>query len=332
MVKRIGFACKWVKNTNNRIESVAELNNRVTTVSWLNRQTKLDAEQRLWDIMQHNLTASLQLVKKVGSLTDQLRMVRLSSDILPMYTEGVWSTFWKRPDVRNYCESNFSIIGEVARNLNVRISMHPGQFCCLSSDRTEVVENSRLEIEYHSDMIRWMGYGKSWQDFKCNIHVGGRVGPTAIRNILPKLSSTARNTLTIENDEISWGLDDTLKLADCLPLVIDLHHHFIKTGEYILPSDARITKVKDSWRGIRPVIHYSQCRPDVVNSSLSSLPDLSILVASGIKKQQLRGHSEYFTNSAVNSWAYGHWNWADIMCELKSKNLGSQLLYESWNI
>ena len=37
---------------------------------------------------------------------------------------------------------------------------------------SEVVERSILEFEYHCDMIRWMGYGTHWQDFKCNVHIG----------------------------------------------------------------------------------------------------------------------------------------------------------------
>lgn len=330
MVKRIGFACKWSEKTEKGIQTVPGFNTQITTLSWLNRQTRPTAEQRLWDIMQHNLTAIHKLVCLVGGLTESLRMVRLSSDILPMYTAPSWRMFWKRPDVQKYCSQKFSIIGNSAKLLNVRLSMHPGQFCCLSSENSEVVERSILEFEYHCDMIRWMGYGTHWQDFKCNVHIGGRKGPDGFRAVLKKLSPEARNSITIENDEFSWGLDDILKLSDCLPIVLDLHHHFIKTGEYISPSDNRISIIKDSWREVRPVIHYSQSKINFISPCLNKLPNLQKLLDSGVKKQHLRAHSDYYSNDAVNTWAKLHWNWADIMCELKSKNLGSNKLYEQW--
>ena len=69
------------------------LNTRSTTVQWLNRQTREDAEQRLWDIMVHNIQSYANLIEYVGSLTDELRMVRLGSDVLPVYTEPTWGYY-----------------------------------------------------------------------------------------------------------------------------------------------------------------------------------------------------------------------------------------------
>ena len=132
------------------------LNTRSTTVQWLNRQTREDAEQRLWDIMVHNIQSYANLIEYVGSLTDELRMVRLGSDVLPVYTEPTWGYYWRKPDVREYCEKHFAPIGERARALDVRLSMHPGQFTVLASDNEEIVERSIEEFEYHVDCIRWM--------------------------------------------------------------------------------------------------------------------------------------------------------------------------------
>ena len=41
-------------------------------------------------------------------------------------------------------------------------------------------------------------YGKTFQDFKINVHISGRRGPQGIIDILPRLTPEARNTLTIE--------------------------------------------------------------------------------------------------------------------------------------
>jgi len=232
------------------------LNTKATTVRWLNSQPKDVAEQRLWDIMVHNIQSYMNLICYVGGLPNELRMVRLGSDVLPVYTEPTWSYFWRKPDVREYCEKNFANVGARARELDVRVSMHPGQFTVLASDNPNIVERSIEEFEYHTDVLRWMGYGQSFQDAKCNVHISGRKGPQGIIDVLPRLSPEARNTITIENDEMSWGIDASLELADHVALVLDIHHHWVNSGEYIQPTDDRFSRIVDSWRGVRPVIHY----------------------------------------------------------------------------
>ena len=306
------------------------LNTRSTTVAWLNRQTREVAEQRLWDIMVHNIQSYFNLICYVGGLPNELRMVRLGSDVLPVYTQSDWSYFWRKPDVRKYCETNFAHVGAKARELDVRVSMHPGQFTVLASDNPDIVERSIEEFEYHTDVFRWMGYGQSFQDAKCNVHISGRKGPQGIIDVLPRLSPEARNTITIENDEMSWGIDASLELADHLALVLDIHHHWVNSGEYIQPTDDRFSRIVDSWRGVRPVIHYSVSREDVlVGHDPNVMPDMEQLLEQGYKKQKLRAHSDFMWNNAVNDWALQFNDYADIMVESKAKNLASIALYES---
>lgn len=333
MTKRIGFACKYMHPDQTQKKKLLEeiqrpLNTRATTVQWLNRQTKDVAEQRLWDIMEHNIASYRRLVEYVGSLPQELRMVRLGSDCLPVYTEPTWGYYWKQADVRRYCEREFAKVGETARRLDVRLSFHPGQFTVLASDSDEIVSRSIEEFEYHADMARWMGYGKSFQDFKINVHIAGRRGPDGIKAVLPRLSTEARNCITIENDEMSWGIDASLELSKHLALVLDIHHHWINSGEYIEATDDRFKRIIDSWRGVRPVIHYSVSREDCLIDHPGHIrPDLRTLLESGYKKAKLRAHSDYMWNDAVNDWALTFREYADIMVESKMKNLATSELY-----
>ena len=333
-IQRIGFACKYMHPDQTQKKKVLEeiqrpLNTRSTTVQWLDRQTTEVAEQRLWEIMEHNIQSYYNLIEYVGGLPNELRMVRLGSDCLPVYTHTSWAYFWQLPDVRNYCASKLARVGELARSLDVRLSMHPGQFTVLASDNPDIVNRSIEEFEYHTDLIRWMGYGRQFQDFKCNVHISGRQGPAGIKSALKRLSPEARNTITIENDENKWGLEASLELADDVALVLDIHHHWCNTrGEYIDPNDDRIKRIIDSWRGVRPAMHYSVSREDLLSSySTTQRPDFAALEEQGFKKAKLRAHSDYLWNDAVNDWALSHWEWADIMVEAKCKNLASgQLL------
>ena len=334
MKNRIGFACKWIDRPD-QVDGIKskddckKYNTGSTTVAWLNRQTQDAACEKLWSLMEQNIESIRLLVERVGALDEDLRMVRLSSDILPVYTEPTWSWFWRQFDVRNYCEKHFSAVGKLARANDVRLSFHPGQFTVLASDNPDIVDRSIEEFEYHVDMARWLSYGKTFQDFKINVHIAGRQGPQGIRNALSRMTPEARNCLTIENDEITWGLEHSLELVDDCALVLDIHHHYIMTGEYIDPADPRISQITDSWRGVRPVIHYSLSREDdLTNHPLDQRPDLNTLLESGHKKSKLRAHSDFMWNKACNQWALEHNKWADIMVEAKAKNLASFDLYK----
>jgi UV DNA damage endonuclease len=199
----------------------------------------------------------------------------------------------------------------------------------LASTSPDIVNRSIEEFEYHADMARWMGYGKTFQDFKINVHISGRQGPDGIKRVMQRLSPEARNCITIENDEMTWGIDSSLELVDTCALVLDIHHHWINSGEYIEASDDRVKRIIDSWRGVRPALHYSVSREDVIVEHPGHIrPDLSTLLETGHKKQKLRAHSNFYWNTAVNEWALSFRDHFDIMCESKGKNLASFALHE----
>jgi len=334
-IKRIGFCCKYLDSDQTQPKKLLEdiqkpFNTRTTTITWLNRQEKDVAEQRLWDLMEHNIQSFYNLVEYTGSLVPERRMVRLGSDCLPAFTEKDWSYFWQKPDVQTYCEKEFAKVGDLARQLDVKLSFHPGQFCVLASDNPDIVERSIEEFEYHVNMARWMGYGKEFQDFKCNVHISGRQGYQGIINVLPKLTPEARNIITIENDEMCHGLDASLELRDHVALVLDIHHHWIRDEEYIQADDDRVKMVIDSWRGVRPTLHYSYSRDEWLPEGFDHTEkhSIDILLESGAKKQKLRAHSDFYPNFQVNDWALSFWQDFDIQCEAKAKNLASQQLYE----
>jgi hypothetical protein len=60
MTKKIGFACKWIDRPDqvNGIkpkDDAKQYNTGGTTVSWLNRQSQLVAEEKLWDLVKGNI-------------------------------------------------------------------------------------------------------------------------------------------------------------------------------------------------------------------------------------------------------------------------------------
>ena len=340
-VKRIGFCCKYLDPDQTQKPKILKeiqqnYTEKVTTVAWCNRQEKHVAEERMLDLVTHNMQSAYNLVEWVGTtLPAERRMVRLGSNQIPMATEPTWRYLWDDPNNQRILEDGFAKVGQLAKDLDVRISFHPGQFCVLASDKPDVVERSLDEFEYHANMARWMGYGQEFMDMKLNIHISGRQGAEGIINILPKLSPEARNTIAIENDEMCHGLDESLKLEKHLALVLDIHHHWIRDEEYIQADDERIERIIDSWRGVRPTLHYSYSRDEWLpepslfesGSRHTTMHDLPSLLDLGCKKQKLRAHSDFYPNEKVNEWALSFFDNFDIQCEAKAKNLASEQLY-----
>jgi UV DNA damage endonuclease len=324
MIRRIGFACKLVDPSG---ETLRDLNYRSTTVAWLNRQSRDAATQRLWEIMEHNLSATRGAITEVSSWVPELRMMRLGSDMLPVYTEPNWCWFWQQTGVREHLERKLAEIGELARQLDVRLSFHPGQFCCIVSDNMDVVNRSLEELEYHAYMTKSMGFGKIFQDFKINVHLSGRRKISGFDDAFNRMSPELRNCLTIENDEYQAGLNDILPLADRVAIVLDIHHHLVHSNEYIKASDDRLKIIKDSWKGVRPVIHYSQSREEYLTCNI--LPDFKSL-SEQFKKTKLRAHSDFYKHRPTNEWAFEHYSWADVMAESKKKNIASADLFNQW--
>jgi UV DNA damage endonuclease len=86
--------------------------------------------------------------------------------------------------------------------------------------------------------------------------------------------------------------------------------------------------VEDSWRGVRPVLHYSVSREDyLVSHKRDVMPSMGMLLESGHKKQKLRAHSDLMWNTAVNQYVGTFWDRFDIQVESKAKNIASHALY-----
>jgi UV DNA damage endonuclease len=339
MVKRIGFCCQWYHHdqslSKKQLEEIQRpFNTKATTVRWLNEHRD-QAEEKLYYVVKHNIESLKKLVEKVGTLPIARRMVRLGSPVLPMATEATWRYFIDSAEIVKYCETHFAEVGDIARRLDVKVSFHPGQFTVLASESEDIVRRSIDEFEYHVKMARMMNFGKKFQDgCKINVHISGRQGPEGIVKALPRLSPEARNLITIENDEMGWGLDATLQLEKHVALVLDIHHHLIRDDEYIQPNDDRVKRVVDSWRGTRPTFHYSYFRDDaLVAAGLGAdmhdkLHTIADLIARGAKKMKLRAHSDLLPNKTANAWALSFLEHGDIQVEAKMKNLAAEQLYQ----
>ena len=329
---RLGYCCVYRPPLPNP-EEVQRFNLSGTTITALSRMERTDAFEKVLALVARNIAALEAHMRRVATAAPLERMLRIGSDVLPAYTHPVARWMYAEPIMRELIEDGLGQVGEVARAGGVRLSMHPGPFCVLASPNPRAVENGVAEFEYHADLMRWLGLAGGWHPLGAhvNIHVGSSAtGVEGFRAGLARLSSDARGLVTVENDEVQFGLDALLPLADSLPLVLDLHHHWVHTrGDYIQPDDPRIARVAASWRGARPVSHISVSREDALpGHPANRLPDYAALAAAGATVRELRAHSDMMWNLAVNDWVAAHLAWTDIEVEAKLKNLASHQLAE----
>ena len=106
-----------------------ELNGRSTTMRWL-REHKDEAEQRQWDIMNHNAAAAVRMIERVGTLPPERRMVRLGSEQLQGYTEKDWKVWWQQKEIQDHLAKIFAPVGEASRKHDVKISSTQDSSVC----------------------------------------------------------------------------------------------------------------------------------------------------------------------------------------------------------
>ena len=137
-VGRVGFACKYMHPDQTQKPKILKeiqqnYSERITTIAWLNRQTRAVAEEKLHDLSITNIQNAPESVEFVGSLPDKQRMLRLGSNMCP-HTQKQHGDMYTRIRSIAELEQGWSPVGERAPQLDVRLSMHPGQFCVLASD------------------------------------------------------------------------------------------------------------------------------------------------------------------------------------------------------
>ncbi|EWY41295.1 UV damage repair endonuclease [Skermanella stibiiresistens SB22] len=322
---RFGWCCQYIPPDGDA-ETAKRMNPGTVTVATLTKLDGARAAAKLEEVLRRNLQSLHLQLAEVARHPPYRRLLRVNSGLLPVYTHPVGLPLYKEPAIRSLVETALEHAGRKAREAGIRIGLHPDQFCVINSASPATLKNSIDELEYHADILRIMGLTGGWHPHGAhvNIHGGGRgEGVAGFRRGLALLSDDARNLVTVENDEMSYGLDDLLPLADAVPIVLDLHHHWVKSaGEYIRAEDPRVATIVQSWRGVRPIAHVSVSREDLLDGwPDQELPDYAVLSARGLKARDLRAHSQRMWNHAVNRLVAEHMAWADFEVEAKAKNL-----------
>ena len=212
---------------------------------------------------------ALQNVKDLETIVHwnnehNIKLFRLSSQIFP------WMEEYEFSDLKDGDEifERMLQIGEIARQENQRLTMHPGPYHCLASPTPKVVQRTILGLNKHSEQFDMMGYEPSHYN-KINIHIGGAYGDkTAALERFCKnfhlLNENTKKRLVVENDDspneysvkdLYEGVYKTIKT----PVTFDYFHHKFNTGGQT--EEEALKLAATTWpKGVTQCCHYSESR------------------------------------------------------------------------
>lgn len=227
---------------------------------------------------------------------------RMSSNIIPWGNKIDTNSLKDVDEIKEILQR----CGTYAKQNDMRLTMHPGQYCILTSPHQHVIDNSIADLKMHSDMMNWMGLSETPYN-KINIHMGAAYGDklsavkTWIKNF-KLLPNEIKNRMTIENDDkaVMYSTKDLYNMVYSevgIPIVFDFHHHKFCTGDQT--EEEALKLAVSTWGDIKPAVHYSESK--ALNEGL---------------KVKLQAHSDYI-NGPINTYGLD----VDVMIEAKAKEL-----------
>ena len=154
--------------------------------------------------------------------------------------------------------------GELAGELGIRLSMHPGQYIQPGSFKPEVVERSLAELRYVARIFDLIGSTGS----VLVLHMGGayedRIATARRFAGVMRPEADILQYLALENDERVWSVPEIVETANSLgiPAITDAFHHGLHPGGLTLKEALDLSLPTWEARGDRPKLHLSSQDPE----------------------------------------------------------------------
>lgn len=222
-------------------------------------------DSRRWQNNPH-LSVSLAYLRDIFEYLRRQRiaMYRISSDLAPYLTHPELSQFHGQLDE---CAVALAAIGQLAREIGLRLSFHPSQYVVLNAPDEALAAKSAWEVATQAEMLDRMGLD---DEAVVVLHVGGVYeGRERARErfvlAFERLPEPARRRLVLENDDTRFGVADTLWIhqRSGVRLIFDnLHHHNFNPERW--PLYDALAACLGTWPiHVRPKVHFSSPRTEM---------------------------------------------------------------------
>lgn len=237
---RLGYACVPVT-----IDETAS-----HTITYTNYKRLGDkANIKLDQVIRLNFE-SLERILKYNIRNDIL-FYRMTSEFLPLANH---------PNVKfeyfNQYKDYYKRIGNIIKENDLRVDMHPSAYTVLNSVNEEVLISTNNILKIYQKMYKYMEI-----DSFLVLHVGSKVGGkrAGMKRFIESfnaLDKEIQRLIVIENDDRSYNVRNVLSLCEKLnvPMVLDYHHYKNNnSGEKI---EDYIQRIFNTWDGV-PKVHFS---------------------------------------------------------------------------
>lgn len=324
-VQRLGTVCIITDDNHKNIATIGTI-----TQKYLSTRSKREQHDKIVSKLKQNLQALMTQLRWIANQPSCMRLFRISSNLLPMYDHPEYNHPYTDFVVSTMVKSSLRRAGDFCREHDIRIAMHPDQYCVINSDKPDVVRKSLNVLYMHEHIITCMGYGQQRQDCTVNIHLNGKTDTVPVEDMSPAL----RNVLTFENDERTGTVERCLDVCNKydFPVLYDIHHDWCSRGDYSTSdsSSELLGDVLATWQGARPLFHVSQ-PTEAVWSCDNTLPDMNSILQTGNNPRDAWKHSDYITNEKLVDIVREMLILGDIEVEAKAKNHAVSALHRKLN-
>ncbi len=238
---RLGYACLPV--TINETAS--------HTLTYTNyKKLGVKANEKLDSVIKSNFKSLEKILKY--NIKNDIMFFRMTSELIPLVNH---------PDVHydfiNKYKNYYKKIGDIIKENNLRVDIHPSAYTVLNSVNEDVVISTINILQFYQKMYKCMDINS-----KIVLHVGSKVGGKRLGiqrfiNNFNKLNNDLKKLIVLENDDRSYNIRNVLSLCEKLniPMVLDYHHFKVnKNNEKI---ENYIERIFNTWKDEVPKIHFS---------------------------------------------------------------------------
>lgn len=225
-------------------------------------------DSRRWPQEPH-LSVSLAYLRDIFDYLHhhQIGLYRLAGQLAPYLTHPDLPHFHRQLEE---CANELAALGDLARQYQLRLTLHPAFFVQLNSPHPAQVERAETELCAAAALLDSFGLGK---EAIIVIHVGSAFGdPIAGRSrfvaAYDSLPTAVRARLALENDDRTYSISDLhwIHKRTGVRLVLDVLHHRCHNPAR-MPIDEALALALATWpAGEQPKIHYSSPRTELRRS------------------------------------------------------------------